>query len=169
MAELKLGEGFEGYLTALSKFEAEEKAVIKKAVYAGGGVMADAIKEALKSLPVQEGKNGLPVMGTSSNPLTGVSRRQKADLIDSMGMAPIQEFKKGYISTKIGWDGYGSIKTKKYPSGVPNQMLMRSVESGTTFRKKNPVIRRAFNKKKSTVREKMKDIVENELKEIMEG
>lgn len=169
MAEMKLGEEFKGYLNALSKLEEKEETVIKKAVYAGGGVMADAIKDALKTLPIQEGENGLPEMGTSEHPLTGVSRKQKADLIDSMGMAPIQEFKKGYISTKIGWDGYGSVKTKKYPKGVPNQMLMRSVESGTSFRKKNPVIRKAVTKNKKATEEKMKDVVDNEIKKIMEG
>ena len=169
MAELRLSKEFEGYLNKLSKLEEEEEAVIKKAVYAGGGVMADAIKDALKTLPIQEGENGLPEMGTSEHPLKGVSRKQKEDLIDSMGTSPIQEFKKGYISTKIGWDGYGSVKTKKYPKGVPNQMLMRSVESGTSFRKKNPVIRKAVTKNKKATEEKMKDVVIDEMKKIMEG
>ncbi len=139
-------KGLDEYMNRLWALQEHTEEVTKRAVYAGANVVADAVKKALNTIPIQEGDNGLPEMGTPENPLTGISRKQKADLMDSFGLAPIQEFKKGYISTKAGWDGYGNMKTKKYPQGVPNQMLMRSIESGTTFRKKNPVVRKAVNK-----------------------
>ena len=84
-------------------------------------------------------------MGSPEHKIAGVSRRQKADLIDSFGLAPIEN-DNGYIHTKAGIDGYGSIPTKKYPRGVPNVMLMRSIESGTSFREKHPIFRQPTNR-----------------------
>lgn len=135
-------KGLDEYALKIDRMGKASEEIIKRAVYKGAEPVADAIKAGLRSLPVDDS------YGSAEHPVNGVSRKQKSDLIESLGTAPIQEFKKGYISTKIGWDGYGSIKTKKYPKGVPNQMLMRSVESGTSFRKKNPVVRKTINKVK---------------------
>ena len=52
-----------------------------------------------------------------------------------MGISPIKH-DGDYINAKVGFDGYGSIPTKKYPKGVPNQLVARSVNSGTSFLKK---------------------------------
>ena len=38
------------------------------------------------------------------------------------------------------------MKTKRYPNGVPNQMLMRAVEGGTSFRRKTLVVRKSARK-----------------------
>lgn len=159
--------GLEEYSLRLAKLEGESENVAKRAVYAGAEVIADAIKSGLKQLTIQEGDNNFPPYGEAGEQITGVSRRQKGDLIDSFGLAPIQEFKKGYLSTKAGWDGYGSVPTRKYPKGVPNQLLMRSIESGTSFRKKNPIVRKAVmsNKKKSI--EAMGKEIDKACKEIM--
>lgn len=161
-------KGIDEYAEAVKKYSKNADQILKKSVYAGGGVIADAVKEGLKTLPIQEGKNGLPVFAGEGEKLTGVSRKQKQDLIDSMGLAPIQEFKAGYITTKLGWDGYGSIKTKKYPKGVPNQMLMRSVEGGTEFRQKNPVVRKAVNGARKKSVDAMSKTIEQETRKEFE-
>lgn len=153
--------GFEEYERALSRLGGQTEEIAKQGVYVAAKIVADAIKDALKGLPVVEGDiKGLPPVGTPESPLTGVSRKQKEDLIDSMGIPPIEMNHDGYIETKIGWDGYGSIPTKKYPKGVPNQMLIRSIESGTSFRKKNPVIRRAVTKSKKAAIEALNAEIE---------
>lgn len=163
-------KGLDEYAEKVKRLSKNADTIIKKTVYAGGGVTADAVKSGLKTLPVQEGKNGLPPYAYPGEKLNGISRRQKADLIDSMGTAPIQEFKHGYITTKIGWDGYGSVKTKKYPKGIPNQMLMRSIESGTTFRNKNPIIRKSVNSARKKAVSKMNQTMDEEVrKEIEHG
>ena len=104
-------------------------------------------------------------MGTAENPLIGVTKRQKADLIEAFGLAPIKE-ENGYVQTKAGVDGYGSVPTESYPNGVPNAMLMRSVESGTSFRKKHPVFRPAVNRARKKAEEKMKQVVEQQLENM---
>lgn len=161
--------GLDEYERALSRLGKKTVEIAKSGVYAGSAYMADAIKDALKSLPVIEGDiTGLPPVGTPEDPLTGVSRKQKQDLLDSMGITPIIQDSDGYINAKIGWDGYGSIPTKKYPKGVPNQMLMRSIESGTSFRKKNPIVRMAVNKNKKAAEEGLNKAVEKALREEFE-
>ena len=79
------------YCKVLEKLKDEKNDVIKSAVYRGAAIVADEIKAGLKTLPIEEGPNGLPPVGTPEKKLKGVSRRQKADLIDSFGLAPIRK------------------------------------------------------------------------------
>lgn len=157
MAKMQV-RGLDEYTAKIRKLSRNSNIIIERGVYVGAGVVADAVKSGLQSLPVQNG------FGTPENKLTGISRRQKSDLIKSMGLAPIKHEANGYINTKLGWDGYGSIPTKKYPKGVPNQLLMRSVESGTSFRKKTPVIRKSVNRVKEAAVREMAVKVDNELR-----
>lgn len=159
-------KGIDEYSKKLEILFKDTEKVVREAVYEGAAVVADEIKAGLKGLPIEEGENGLPPVGTVEHKLSGVSRRQKSDLIDSFGLAPIEN-DGGYIQTKAGVDGYGSIPTKKYPNGVPNAMLMRSVESGTTFRNKNPVFRKAVNRSRKRCEDKMAETIDQKIKEIM--
>lgn len=168
MAKLTIPKDFDEYLYKLSAFGDNSEEVAKSVVYQGASVVADAIKNALKSLPIQEGENGLPPYVQDGEQLYGVTRKQRGDLVDSMGLAPIQEFRHGYIDTKVGWDGYGSVKTKAYPQGLPNQLLMRSVESGASFRKKNPVVRKATASVRDAALEKMKKEIDDQSKKYFD-
>lgn len=153
-------KGIDDYAKALGILWKDSENIVKKAVYEGADVVANEIKQGLRSIPVDER------VGTKENPVEGVGRRQKADLIDGFGLSPMEN-KDGYINTKAGFDGYGSIKTKKYPKGQPLAMLMRSVESGTSFRKKTPVIRKAVMRARKAAEAKMAETVEEEIKKIM--
>lgn len=154
-------KGIDDYAKALGTLWKESENIVKKAVYEGADVVANEIKQGLRSIPVDER------VGTEESPVTGVGRRQKADLIDGFGLSPMEN-KDGYINTKAGFDGYGSIKTKTYPKGQPLAMLMRNVESGTSFRKKTPVIRKAVMRARKPAEAKMAETVEAEIKKIME-
>lgn len=159
-------KGLDEYSKKLEILFKDTEKVVREAVYEGAAVVADEIKAGLKGLPIEEGENGLPPVGTAEHKISGVSRKQKSDLIDSFGLAPIEN-DGGYIQTKAGVDGYGSIPTKKYPNGVPNAMLMRSVESGTTFRNKNPVFRKAVNRSRKQCEKKMAETIDQKIEEIM--
>lgn len=159
-------KGLDEYSKKLEILFKDTEKVVREAVYEGAAVVADEIKAGLKGLPIEEGGNGLPPVGTAEHKLSGVSRKQKSDLIDSFGLAPIEN-DGGYIETKAGVDGYGSIPTKKYPNGVPNAMLMRSIESGTTFRNKNPVFRKAVNRSRKQCEKKMAETIDQKIEEIM--
>ena len=152
--------GIDEYAKVLDVLDKESDEILKSAVYKGAALVADEIKQEIKNLPVEEGKNGLAPVGTPEHKLTGVTRRQKADLI-----APIEN-DDGYIQTKAGVDGYGSVKTETYPKGVPNVMLMRSIESGTSFREKKPIFRKATNRARKRAQQQMEKEIDDQLKRM---
>ena len=161
MAKIEF-KGIDEYAKVLATLGNESEEIVKSAVYKGAAIVADEIKSGINSIPIQEGDNGLPPVGTPENKLYGISRKQKGDLMDSFGLAPMKN-NGDYIQTKAGVDGYGSIPTKKYPGGVPNVMLMRSIESGTSFRDKHPVFRQATNRARKRAEEAMKNEIDNQM------
>lgn len=152
--------GLEEYANRLSGLYADCEEITKKAVYAGAEVVADEIKKGLKNLPIDNRH------GTPEKPLKGVTKQQKSDLINAFGLAPIEN-RDGYIQTKAGVDGYGSTTSKKYPKGLPNALLMRSVESGTSFRVKTPVFRKAVNTSRKRSIEAMGKKIDEECQNSM--
>lgn len=154
-------KGLEEYANRIAALGKEQDRITKEAVYAGAEVIADAIKAGLHSIPIDNGR------GTPEHPISGITSRQKADLIKSFGLAPMEN-RDGYLQTKAGFDGYGSTPSKKYPRGLPNALLMRSVESGTSFRKKTPVIRKAVNSSRKRSIQAMGKCIEKACMEIME-
>lgn len=166
MAKIEM-KNIDEYAKSLSTLWRDQRKIIENAVYKGANVVADEIKKGLQEIPIQEGENGLPPVGSADNKLIGVSRKQKADLIAGFGLSPMED-KGDFINTKAGFDGYGSIKTKKYPKGTPNAMLMRSIESGTTFRKKRPTVRTAVNRVKKEAETEMEKEIDKQIKQRME-
>lgn len=161
-------EGIDGYAERLGILWKDQRKIIENAVYKAADIVADEIKKGIKEIPIQEGKNGMPPVGTPENPLTGISRRQKADLIEGFGLAPMEDAF-GMVNTKAGFDGYGSIKTRKYPKGTPNAMLMRSIEGGTSFRKKHPTIRPAVNRARKKAVKTMQNDIDEAMGKIFKG
>lgn len=151
---------FELMISRLSKGADD---VAGKAIYAGAGIVADAIKENIKALPIVRG------YGTTENPLPGgVTAPQKAGLIDGLGISPMQS-DAGFLNVKIGFDGYNATKTEKYPQGQPNQLVARGVESGTSWKQKKPFIRPAINASKSRAEAEMARILDQEIEKITKG
>ena len=161
MAKIEF-KGIDEYAKVLATLGSKSEEIVKSAVYKGAAIVANEIKSGINSIPIQEGSNGLPPVGTPENKLYGISRKQKGDLMDSFGLAPMEN-DGDYIQTKAGVDGYGSIPTKKYPGGVPNVMLMRSIESGTSFRDKHPVFRQATNRARKRAEEAMRNEIDNQM------
>ena len=168
MAKMQI-RGLEEYEKALSQMANFTEEIGKEAVYVGAGIVADAIRNEIYTLPVGEGEiSGLPPKAKEGQKIAVISKRQRADLLESLGIAKIEN-RKGYIQTKVGFDGYGSVKTKKWPNGLPNVILARSINSGTSFMEKNPFARRAVSKSKNTAEKAMGNKVNEEIKKIMEG
>ena len=71
------------------------------------------------------------------------------------------------MNVKIGFDGYNRVITKKWPLGQPNQMVARSVESGTTWMKKNPFVKRGASKSRRKALEMMRKSVQKSIEKIM--
>lgn len=153
--------GLNDYELMISKLSKGVDDIAGKAIYAGAGIVADAIKENIKALPIVRG------YGTEKDPLPGgVTAPQKAGLIDGMGISPMQN-DAGYLNVKIGFDGYNATKTEKYPQGQPNQLVARGVESGTSWKKKSPFIRPAINASKQRAEDEMARILDQEIEKVM--
>lgn len=116
---------------------------MKKAIYPAAGFVAKAIERNIKALPVVNDTK----RGTPSNPIDGVTQYQKKGLIDGFGIASFQE-RNGFLNVKLGFDGYN--KTKGKNGYQPNVMIARSVESGTSFRKKHPFVAPAVRQARNT-------------------
>lgn len=124
-------------------------AIGKMAVYDGADVIADEIRKQINALP--EDRDRYLTGGERYNVITP---RDKRDMANSLGIARIERTAKG-IRTVIGFAGYGSRKTKKYPKGLPMALLARSIESGSSVREKRPFVRKALNAKRKAAKQKM--------------
>ena len=153
--------GLNDYELMISRLSKGVDDIAGKAIYAGAGIVADAIKENIKDLPIVRG------YGTKENPLPGgVTAPQKAGLIDGLGISPLQN-DAGFLNVKIGFDGYNATKTDKYPQGQPNQLVARGVESGTSWKEKKPFIRPAINASKKRAEDEMARILDQEIEKVM--
>lgn len=154
--------GLTDYELMLSRLEKGSEDIIGRAVYEGAAIVADAIKENIRSLPVVTG------YGTPSSPLPGgVTKAQKDGLLSGMGISKMQD-DNGYLNVKVGFDGYNATKTEKYPAGQPNQLVARGVESGTSWKQKKPFVRPAVTRSKKAAEQKMAEIIDEEIKKISE-
>ena len=155
------GDDFGVKLEKLGKMDA--RASIERAVVKGAGIVADAIRAALKAIP---GRKDIFLWGGQM--LQGVLEREKQDLLDSLGTTPVKTDKNGYTHVKVGFDGYGSRPTKKYPKGTPNQLVAASVENGSSFRYKRPFMRPAVNKTRDRAIKAMDESISEDVAQIFE-
>lgn len=157
-------QGLEEYLEKLRGLvdTDEVQNTVGEALYAGAGVVADAIKAEIDNIPVRDAK----LYGTPEHQLKGLTESQKRGLQDGFGISKMRD-DSGYVNVKIGFDGYNSTTTKLWPSGQPNSMVARSLESGTSWLKKNPFITRAVRSSTATAEAKIGEVVENKINELM--
>lgn len=159
MATFQFG-GIDNYIKRLNKLQQSTKdGVVGKTVYAGAAVVADAVRRAIQALPVGDGRARDGLISTVTLP-------QKAGLLDGFGISPMDD-EDGFMNVKLGFDGYNTTRTKKYPRGQPNVLIARSVNSGTTFRKKTKFVDKAVNSSKRAAETAMDAACSREIEKIM--
>lgn len=161
MARMEI-KGFDELELKLSKLADPE--FTKDVVWAGAQPVADEIRKSLEKLPEDKFRRL-----KKGEVFTGVPKQQKQDLLDSLGIAPPDVDFNGNTNTKVGFDGYGSIPTKKYTKGVPNPLLARAVESGSSVRKKTPFVRTAIRKIKKQATNEMQLKIDERIFAITKG
>ena len=165
MAKFQM-QGINQYLDQLRKLEKGTDTVCKAAIYAGAGILADGIKEAIEDLDtVSDAK--AKAAWREGQP-TKISVQQKAGLVQSMGVTPIRD-KFGNYNAKIGFDGYNNIKTERWPNGQPNALIARACESGTSAMLKQPFIRPTEKRLKNAVYQAMDEAADKETQKIIGG
>lgn len=153
--------GIDNYISQLNKLQQSTKdGVVGKTVYAGAEVVADSVRRAIQALPVGDGRaRGGGLVDTVTLP-------QKEGLLDGFGISRMKD-DDGFINVKLGFDGYNSTKTEKYPNGQPNVLIARSVNSGTAFRKKTKFVDKAVNSAKKAAEAAMGAACSREIEKIM--
>lgn len=140
MARLRF-RGLAEYERQLSQLQRGTDEIAGKAIYAGAETVADAIKQNIQGLPSK----------------TGTTRQ---GLLEGFGIAPLQD-DYGYLNVKIGFDGYNA-------KGVPNALMARVFESGTSKVPKHPFVRPAINTSRKQAEAKMAAVLDEEIKKIMD-
>lgn len=141
MAKWIVGKGLDNYIAYLQSIEAVTDEMIGEAVYDMAKVVADKVRANIEALPAVSNEANI---ATYREGYSRLSDEEKQGLLDGFGVSPMQD-DGGYINVKLGFDGYNSVKTKKYPKGQPNALIARVTESGSSYREKTPFIRPAVN------------------------
>lgn len=163
MATISFKNG-DDYALKLSRLETGSEKMAKKAIFEAAKIVADKIRVSLNSLPIEKYRTL-----QNGEKFSGLSPDAKSDLADSFGVTPIKRDRNGDWNCKIGFDGYGRHRTPKYPKGLPNQLLARALESGSSVREKTPFVRPAVNATKSAALKKMREVIDEETQKIMKG
>ena len=158
MAKLKF-EGLDEYEQQLLKLQDISRECVGQAIYKGAGVVADAVKRNIESLPI-DARRGVK----DGQMLHGITETQKQGLRDGFGIAKIQN-ENGYVHVKLGFAGYNGYITRQYPNGQPNSVIARSVNSGSSFRQRIPFVDNAVNASKDACEQTMKDTFDKVLQE----
>ena len=158
-------KGSQEYALRLRELEhtAAQGKLLEEAVKAGAKPVADEIRRRLEALP-EDKFQYLP----EGQKFTGLPQWQKDDLLESFGLTPVDRDRRGFVHTKAGFDGYGTAPTKAYPKGIPNQLLARAVESGSSVRENTPFVRPAVNATRKEAEAEMDRVVRQELEQIFE-
>ena len=165
MARLSIGDGLDTYIATLEQLAGPAlDADMKRAIYEGAGVMMDAVKAEVNALPVYAGFK----RGTPENKIEGVSIAQKKGLMDGLGISRMR-YDGDFLNAKIGADGYNGIRTKRWPQGQPNAMVVRSLEAGTSFLKRSPIITRAVRKARAKTEKTIADAYDKVLRQRLGG
>ena len=153
MARIKttFSDGINEYLQTLNRLGKEIEWISKKAVYEGAKIIAEEIKNNIEALSTDE------VWGTPKKMKAGPTKAEKENIARGLGIAHMQD-NKGTINTKIGYDDAGYDENNK-----PIQMIARSVNSGTSFMKKNPFFEKGVRNSRNKAKQKMIEVAEKEL------
>lgn len=130
--------GLDEYALKLSRLGSDAPKIAKKVVRAGANPIADEIRKGL-----EKNLQGSPY--------------SEGDLLDSLGITPASEDRKGNTNCKVGFSGYDR-------KGVPNALKARAMESGTSTQPKKPFVRPAVRRAKKKAIDEMGKALDAEIK-----
>lgn len=161
--KITIKDGLDKLTRDIQRLYADGTDIIKSSVYDGAGVVADAYRESIRSIPIDNRywvKDG--------DRKTGLQISQVNGLLEGMGIARFEE-KSGEIQTRVGVDGYNSNVTNRWPQGQPNAMIARSLVSGTSFLRAYDFVGRARRNARTKAENTMKRKLEEEIARRMTG
>lgn len=164
---VRLTVDFDGFFAMLERTEAGAKGAMSAALYEGAGIVADAINAQVASLATEPWR----WVGPDDKPRL-ICPEEKAALTGST-MAGIAKFAKDgdSVDTSISFSalsGYADLNIdKRKPERIPIPLLARAVNAGTSFRVKQPFMRKACTTAKSKAQGRMAAVLEERLNKII--
>lgn len=156
-------DGLDDVFAMLKSIGGDIESVQKQAVYAGMAVIRDEVVRQIEALPEQRG-----YLPKDKLPRDVITPREKEQLLKHIGIAQMDN-KDGTVSTRISFDGYTNIVTKKYKKGLPAILVARSINSGSSVRTKHPFMRNARAASKAKALAAAEEAARNALAKLMEG
>ena len=158
-------EGLTEVSELLTKLGDKAQDVASRALYEGAGVVANAFTAAINSIQAekQRKKNRPP----DKTPKRLPTPEEKAALIGKSGIARFNK-NGSEVDTIIGISrsaGYAEINGRKKPI----LLIARSINSGTSFMRKQPVFRKAVSSSQKTAKAATVAKAEQMLDEIING
>jgi len=150
-------EGLDKYIEYLRQLDANSDEMIRKAVYNGAGVVADAARTAINGIKTDD-SHGKEMR-------SGPTSEQKAGLQKGFGISRMQN-DNGFVNVHLGFAGRNGRKSKKRAQAEANITVARNVESGTPWMAKQPFMRKAVNATKNKCEQVMADTLDDEIKKI---
>ena len=134
-------EGCDELLRQMDKMPEKAAEIASKALFEGAGVMADAVGRAVQGIatkPFVKAKGGFKRMA---------SPEEKAILMQAR--KGIAKFRNNgtEVNTSVGFQnsGYADLDGER----VPIPLIANAINSGTSFRQKQPFMRKAFAQSKN--------------------
>ena len=152
-------QGFDDYMKELDRLAKSTTGMVKRAVYQGAAVVANEVRAHIEALPVTD-RN--PKKGDK----LGVLEYERDGLLEGLGLSGMKD-DNGFIYTAVGFDGYNRLTSEKYPNGHPNAMVARSIESGSSMRKKHPFMRPALKAARDRAVEAMRVQMDMDIQSIV--
>lgn len=157
--------GLSEYVKQINSLSQNSLHICEAAVAKGAGIIADTLKGEIEDLPTTATEFDA-LVAFRKKEKTALTPLQKEGLIESMGLAKMQN-NNGFVNTKLGFDGYNKLTTKKFPKGQPNAMIARSLESGSSVLDKNPFVRRAVNSSKKKAEKAIETELDKQIKKLV--
>lgn len=139
--------GIAEYTKQLEALGRGAEAACNLALFDGAKILADAVQEEIDTIPK-------------------LDPRDRKGLHDGLGIARFWA-EKGSVLTKIGWEGYNSWKTKRWPNGKPNALIARAQIRGTSWIRPNRFTARAARKANAACVEAMRKRLDAEIAKTM--
>lgn len=151
--------GFDQYAAYLQRIGKNTPEIIGAGVYAMADVVANQMRENIKQLPAVKNEANI---ATYRKGYSKLSEPEKEGLLEGFGISKLQN-EDGYMNVKLGFDGYNSVKTKKYPKGQPNALIARITDSGSSYREKTPFVDDAVKKSKKAALQKGRAAIDEKI------
>ena len=160
MAYTMKAEGMAEISEMLSQMEEKAPAAASRALYKGAVIMADAVNQAVASIKTAPFK-----WASKSRGETRLPSPEEKEIVQATA-AGIAKFDKNgsEVGTSVGFKnaGYAELKGKM----VPIPKIVNSINSGTSFMRKQPFVRKAASGASNRALEEMRKSIEEEFEAI---